>query len=109
MNFKIKQLLTMATLITVMTPVLAGTKNIDARALTCQIEALNARVTMLESVVSFSSFGPDYVEHLKKMQKAANNDECEETLDMLLEMKRLSEKSRSVNIFDDFSGLPLVP
>jgi hypothetical protein len=51
-------------------PVVAGSDDVDVRALTRQIEALQARVSALEASRTFTAFMPNFAERFHVMHRA---------------------------------------
>jgi hypothetical protein len=88
----------MGTLLFVMcTPLLADTEKATIESLERQIEALKARISALEQRDIFTSFMPDYAERFHVMHHAGDAGDWAVASHQLLEMKRLTRLSTSID------------
>ena len=79
------------------TPVLAHTDNAELEPLVHQIEALQARIAVLESFRTFTSFMPNFAERFHVMHRAGEAGDWAVAGHELQEMKRLTTLSTAID------------
>ena len=97
MNRRFKPTLFGTLLVVLSTPLLADTESATIEALERQIAMLKARIAALEQRDVFTSFMPDYAERFHVMHRAGEAGDWAVASHQLLEMKRLTRLSTSID------------
>jgi hypothetical protein len=98
MNAKPHIIATALAIAAAISPVYADSDNLKLEALTRQIEALQARVSALESLATFTSLMPDFAERFHVMHRAGEAGDWAVASHELAEMQRMATLSQSIDV-----------